>query len=476
MFMRKIFLLSIFVVLLASCNLPVKDPSVAGAFYPADKETLKKNVEGYLGKPSNQSTQDRLLALISPHAGYIFSGQVAAYGYRQLKGRDIDTVILLGPSHYESFKGASVYTEGRFRTPLGDIRVDSRLARDLINKSAGVDFIPKAYDKEHSLEVQLPFLQSVLGDFKIVPVLISMPDNRMFQYLSEKIAEELRRNRKAIVIASTDLSHYHDYQTAVGMDMKMIDAIQKLSPSEPQRLMAGRQAEMCGGWAVLLVIDAVRKAGANQAVLYNYANSGDVTNDKQRVVGYASMGIQKSPFSKDDRKGLLDIARKAITEKVKNGKASGVVFDEPKFKAHGAVFVTIKRNGMLRGCIGHINPVTSLGNSVKQNAVAACSMDRRFPPMKENELGDMELEISVLTPLQPLKDVNDLKVGKHGLYILKDRRAGLLLPQVATDNNWDSQTFLRQVCLKAGLPEDAWRDATLYTFEAEIISEEGHGI
>jgi AmmeMemoRadiSam system protein A len=188
------------------------------------------------------------------------------------------------------------------------------------------------------------------------------------------------------------------------------------------------------------------------------------------------MGIQKSPFSKDDRKGLLDIARNAITEKVINGRASDVHFEEPKFKAYGAVFVTIKRNGMLRGCIGDISPVTSLGNSVKQNAVAACSMDRRFPPMKEHELSDMELEISVLSPFQPLKDVRGLKVGKHGLYIRKGQRAGLLLPQVATDNRWDSQTFLRQVCLKAGLPEDAWRDATIYTFEAEIISEKGHGI
>ena len=474
--MRKIFLLPILVVLLVACNLPVKEPSVAGSFYPEDKETLKENVEEYLKKATNQPTEGRLLALISPHAGYVFSGQVAAHGFRQLKDRDIDTVILLGQSHYESYKGASVYTKGRFRTPLGEVRVDSRLASSLINKSAGVDFIPKAFDKEHSLEVQLPFLQSVLGDFKIVPVLISMPDSKMFQHLSEKISEELRRNKKAIVVASTDLSHYHDYQTAIEMDMKMIDAIQKLSTSEPQKLMAGRQAEMCGGWAVLLSIDSVRKAGANQAVLYNYANSGDVTNDKQRVVGYASMGIFESPLTDEDRKGLLDIARNAITEKVKNGRASDVNLEEPKFKAHGAVFVTIKRNGMLRGCIGHISPITSLGKSVKQNAVAACSMDRRFPPMKEQELVDMELEISVLTPFQPLKDAKDLKVGKHGLYILKDRRAGLLLPQVATDNNWDSQTFLKQVCLKAGLPEDAWQDATLYTFEAEIISEEDHGI
>jgi AmmeMemoRadiSam system protein B/AmmeMemoRadiSam system protein A len=474
--MRKIFLFPIFIVLITACNLPVKEPSVAGAFYSADRETLKKNVGAYLKKAPNQPTEGRLLALISPHAGYVFSGQVAAHGFRQLEGKDIDTVILLGQSHYESYKGASVYTKGRFRTPLGDVRVDSRLASSLINKSAGVDFIKKAYDKEHSLEVQLPFLQSVLGDFKIVPVLISMPDNKMFQHLSEKISEELRKNKKAIVVASTDLSHYHDYQTAVEMDMKIIDAIQKLSLTEPQKLMAGRQAEMCGGWAVLLSIDSVIKAGANQAVLYNYANSGDVSNDKQRVVGYASMGIHKSPLTDKDRKGLLDIARKAITEKVKNGKASKVLLEEPKFKAHGAVFVTIKRNGMLRGCIGHVNSITSLGKSVKQNAVAACSMDRRFPPMKEQELSDMELEISVLSPLQPLGDTRDLKVGKHGLYILKDRRAGLLLPQVATDNNWDSQTFLKQVCLKAGLHENAWKDATLYTFEAEIISEEDHGI
>jgi AmmeMemoRadiSam system protein B/AmmeMemoRadiSam system protein A len=469
------YILTVLIALLAACNSPIKEPSVAGAFYPADRESLKETVEGYLQKASNKPAQGRLLTLISPHAGYVFSGHVAAHGYRQLEGTDIDTVILLGPSHYGGFRGASVYTEGKFRTPLGDIKVDGQLARSLINKEAGVDFVPNAYEKEHSLEVQLPFLQSVLGNFKIVPVLISIPNNKLFQHLSAKISEELTRNKRAVVIASTDLSHFHDYDTAVGMDMKMIDAIQKLTPAEPQRLMATREAEMCGSWAVLLGIDAARKAGANQALLYKYANSGDVTSDRQRVVGYTSIGIYKSPLTESDKEGLLDIARKAITETVKNGRASDVRSEEPKLKAYNAVFVTIKRNGRLRGCIGHINPVTSLSNSVRQNAVAACSKDFRFPPMNEQELKDMELEISVLSQLLPLKDVKNLKVGKHGLYILKDRRAGLLLPQVASDNNWDSKTFLKQVCLKAGLPEDAWRDATLYTFEAEIIKEKRPG-
>ena len=469
------YILPVLIVLLAACNTSVKEPSVAGAFYSADRATLKNTVEDYLQKASDTTVEGRLLALISPHAGYVFSGHVAAHGYRQLKGKDIDTVILLGPSHYGGFRGASVYTEGKFRTPLGDIKVDGRLARSFINKAAGVDFVPEAYEKEHSLEVQLPFLQSVLRDFKIVPVLISMPDNKVFQHLAAKISEELTRNKRAIVVASTDLSHFHDYDTAVGMDMKMIDAIQKLAVAEPQRLMATREAEMCGGYAVLLGIDAVRKAGANQGVLYRYANSGDVTSDRQRVVGYASMGIYKSPLTEGDRKGLLDIARRAIMETVKNGRASEVRPEEPRLKAYGAVFVTIKRNGRLRGCIGHVVPVTSLCNSVRQNAASACSKDFRFPPMNEQELQDMELEISVLSPLLPLKDVKDLKVGKHGLYISKDRRAGLLLPQVASDNKWDSETFLKQICLKAGLPEDAWRDATLYTFEAEIIREKSRG-
>jgi AmmeMemoRadiSam system protein B/AmmeMemoRadiSam system protein A len=445
----------------------VKEPAVAGTFYPADKDSLKKSVEDFLSKAETSPDHGKLIAIISPHAGYIYSGQTAAYGYKQIQGSDIKNVILIGPSHRSAFKGASVYTKGSFRTPLGNVKINERLAEGLLNESADVRFSPEAYEGEHSIEVQLPFLQTVLKDFTIVPVLIGSPSGRTFEHLIQKLTEML--DEKALLIASTDLSHYHDYPTAKEMDGKIISAVQRLSPKDTIELLRSGKSEMCGGVPVIIAMEVARRSGANLGVVFKQANSGDVTGEKDKVVGYASIGLYKSPYTEEEKKELLALARKAITEYVTNGKSPETEVKNQKFKTDGAVFVTIKENGSLRGCIGHIQAIMPLYQSIMRNAVAACSSDPRFPPMKKEELKDMEIEISILSPFMSLKDVKDIQVGKHGLYIIKDNQTGLLLPQVATEFGWNRDEFLEHVCMKAGLPKDAWKDAELYTFTAEIL-------
>ena len=445
----------------------VKEPAVAGTFYPADKDSLKKSVEDFLSKAETSPDHGKLIAIISPHAGYIYSGQTAAYGYKQIQGSDIKNVILIGPSHRSAFKGASVYTKGSFRTPLGNVKINERLAEGLLNESADVRFSPEAYEGEHSIEVQLPFLQTVLKDFTIVPVLIGSPSGRTFEHLIQKLTEML--DEKALLIASTDLSHYHDYPTAKEMDGKIISAVQRLSPKDTIELLRSGKSEMCGGVPVIIAMEVARRSGANLGVVFKQANSGDVTGEKDKVVGYASIGLYKSPYTEEEKKELLALARKAITEYVTNGKSPETEVKNQKFKTDGAVFVTIKENGSLRGCIGHIQAIMPLYQSIMRNAVAACSSDPRFPPMKKEELKDMEIEISILSPFMSLKDVKDIQVGKHGLYIIKDNQTGLLLPQVATEFGWNRDEFLENVCMKAGLPKDAWKDAELYTFTAEIL-------
>jgi AmmeMemoRadiSam system protein B/AmmeMemoRadiSam system protein A len=445
----------------------VKEPAVAGTFYPADKDSLKKSVEDFLSKSETSPDHGKLIAIISPHAGYIYSGQIAAYGYKQIQGSDIKNVILIGPSHSAAFKGASVYTKGSFRTPLGNVKINERLAEGLLNESADVRFSPEAYEGEHSLEVQLPFLQTVLKDFTIVPVLIGSPSGRTFEHLIQRLTEML--DEKTLLIASTDLSHYHDYPTAKEMDSGIISAVQRLSPKDTIELLRSGKSEMCGGVPVIIAMEVARRSGANLGVVFKQANSGDVTGEKDKVVGYASIGLYKSPYTEEEKKELLALARKAVTEYVTNGKSPETEVKNQKFKTDGAVFVTIKENGSLRGCIGHIQAIMPLYQSIMRNAVAACSSDPRFPPMKKEELKDMEIEISILSPFMSLKDVKDIQVGKHGLYIIKDNQTGLLLPQVATEFRWNRDEFLEHVCMKAGLPKDAWKDAELYTFTAEIL-------
>lgn len=451
------------------CKENVKEPSAAGTFYPSDEKTLKEMVDGFLVRAEGQPVEGKLIALISPHAGYQFSGQVAAYAYKHLAEREINTVILIGPTHHKAFNGASVCAEGSMRTPLGNIKVNEKIARSLINEKASVSFNPDAFEKEHSLEVQLPFLQQTLKNFKIVPIVIGSPTNESFEFLTEKLIEILGKDEKTIIIASTDLSHYHDYETAVRMDGKIIDAVERMSSEEVGRYLMAGEGEMCGEYPVILTMAVARGVGATNGLLFKYANSGDVTGEKGRVVGYAAIGLYKSALTKEEKEELLSLAKNTIVNYIMHGKILEVDVKDTRLKANGATFVTIKRNGSLRGCIGNIHPVMPLYKSVISNAVSASSKDPRFPPMNKEELKDMEIEVSILSPLEPLKDIKNIEIGKHGLVLVKGQNSGLFLPQVATEFGWDKNTFLENLSLKAGLPKDAWKSARLYTFTAEII-------
>lgn len=468
-FKTPLFLFFLFVVFLSSCKENIKEPAVAGAFYPSDEKILRETVTDFISRAEKREVKGTVIALISPHAGYQFSGHVAGYSYRHLSEREINTVILIGPSHHRAFKGASVYTKGMMKTPLGNVKIDEGIAKSFINEKADVHFYPDAFEKEHSLEVQLPFLQMVLKDFKIVPILISSPTRESFEFLTDKITETLRKNHKAILIASTDLSHYHDYNTAVMMDRKVIDAIERMSIDDIERLLTSGEGEMCGGYPVIFTMAIARNLEATNGVLYKYANSGDVTYDHGRVVGYAAIGLYRSDFSKDEKDFLLNLARDAIVSHVLHKKVIDIDITNPLLRANMATFVTINRGGHLRGCIGNTQPYLPLYRSVITNAISASTKDPRFPPITPDELKDIEVEISILSPFEPVRDVKEITVGKHGLYLIKGQNSGLLLPQVATEYGWDRNTFLEQVSIKAGLPKDAWKDSKLYIFSAYVI-------
>jgi len=449
----------------------VKEPAVAGAFYPADRSELSRAVDGYLANARSQPASGRLIALIAPHAGYMYSGQVAAYSYRQLGDRAVDTVVLIGASHTSSYGGAAVYAEGGMRTPLGVVKVNQKIARSLLNEQAGVTFARGPFEKEHSLEVQLPFLQRTIKDVAIVPILLGAPTQASISHLADRLTEVMRKNERVIIIASTDLSHYHDSAIAVGKDRKVIDAVERMSVEDLQGLLASNEGEACGGYPVLLTMMVSRNLGATNGVLYRYANSGDITGDKARVVGYAAIGLYKSPLSEQQKQELLTLARKTVVDYVKNKRMPEPDLKDPRLLANGATFVTINRNHQLRGCIGNIQPVMPLYRSVISNAVAASSRDPRFPAMTPGELANMEVEVTVLSPLEPLDDVKNIKIGTHGLYLIKGQQGGVFLPQVPVEQGWDLPAYLEQLCHKAGLPKDAWKDteARLFIFSADII-------
>ena len=247
-----------------------------------------------------------------------------------------------------------------------------------------------------------------------------------------------------------------------------------MSVEDLQRILAGGEGEACGGHAVLLTMLVARNLGATNGVLFRYANSGDVTGDASRVVGYAAMGLYRTSLSEQQRKELLSLARRSVISYVKTGKEPEGQTADPRLAANGATFVTITRNHQLRGCIGNIQPVMPLYRSVIRNAVAASAEDPRFSPMKPEELSDMEVEVTVLSPLEPLNNVKDIVIGTHGLYLVKDGRSGVFLPQVPVEQGWDRTALMENLSLKAGLPPDAWRtrEVAIQAFEAEEFGDE----
>ncbi|MDI6704478.1 MAG: AmmeMemoRadiSam system protein B [bacterium] len=458
----------------------MREPAVAGAFYPGEKGRLSKTIDEFLKEVPKETIPGRLIALISPHAGYAYSGKIATYGYKLLEGLSFTTVVLVGPSHHVYFPGISVYKEGYYKTPLGEIEIDTKLAEAIMEENESIRFYEKAHLQEHSIEVQLPFLQKVLKEFKIVPIIMGDAGEKYCDILSFALSKHIK-DKNILLIASTDLSHYHSYEKAVALDSIARDKVKSLDDKGLIKDLQAGKCELCGGGPTIAVIKAAKELGADACKILKYANSGDVTGDKSRVVGYLSAGIYKKnpPESNEDlseEEGhlLLDIARKTIEGYVKSKKIPEFEIPPGKLHEKRGAFVTLRKRGTLRGCIGRFDPTEPLYQVVIDMSIASATQDVRFLPVREEELEDIDIEISVLSPLKRAKDAQEIEMGKHGVYIKRGIRSGCYLPQVATETGWDRQTFLENLCAtKANLPKDAWRDkeTEIYIFTCQIFEE-----
>lgn len=480
----------------------VRKPAVAGQFYPDDPEQLSTMIDAFLAQ-AEKVTTERLepIALIVPHAGYIFSGQVAAYAFKQIEGVDYEAIVVLGTNHTSpGFDRISVYAEGAFETPLGLVPIDTELAQALIAANERIVFDRAVHRDEHSIEVELPFLQKLYPGHAIVPIIVGEPSPENCEALSEALAKVLA-GKKALIIASSDLSHYPSYDDARRVDMATLAAIQTMDPQQLTETISKYMAEgipqlhtlCCGEGPIRVAMMAAKKLGANQATLLRYANSGDTPfGDWDQVVGYGAVmfwrgersltnfALSPAPnppqelasLSPAEREKLLVIARQTIAQFLETGTVPHFEVSEPNLFQERGAFVTLKKQGKLRGCIGNLIPKRPLYLTVQNVAISAAIHDTRFPPVTREELEEIDIEISVLSPIEPIADVGQIEVGRHGLIIVKGQNQGVLLPQVATEQNWDRDEFLRQICLKAGLPEDAWREgAHLYVFTAEVFGE-----
>ena len=457
----------------------VREAVWAGQFYDADAGRLGAQIDRFLRNvPPQPDVRGEIKALIVPHAGYVYSGQTAAYAYSLVKGKPYDTVVIIGPSHRFGFKGCSIYPKGGFQTPLGTAAVDEALAAELM-KGSGIAFIPEAHDEEHSVEVQVPFVQTVLPGAKIVPIVMGYPETRTVKALAAAL-DSACAGKKVLVIASTDMSHFLTKDKANAADAKTIELIRALKADEIERKMEAGENILCGGSPVAAAILYARKRGQVRAEVLKYADSAEASGDVSGVVGYVSAvlvsgGETAAPsfeLTASEKKELLALARSAVETYVRENRVIESPATNPKFAANKGAFVTLKERGRLRGCIGYIEPVAPLDVTIIQTAIYAAVRDSRFEPVSAAELNRLEYEISVLTPLEEVTNPSLIRVGKHGLVIEKNGRKGLLLPQVPVENDWDREEFLAQACLKAGLPKDAWKKgAKIQSFEAIVFKE-----
>ncbi|MGD0016136.1 MAG: AmmeMemoRadiSam system protein B [Verrucomicrobiia bacterium] len=471
----------------------IREPAVAGLFYPKDQATLSQTLDALLAGATPHMIDGELRALVCPHAGYPYSGPVAATAYRLLSGHDFQTVILLAVSHYAGFAGASVANADVYRTPLGDVLVSPK-ARELASSNpfvlearclvqrpqwsshASHPVPPDGEDTpetwEHSGEVQVPFLQKTLKNFTLVPVVTGEVDpEQMARALIAQVDD------KTLVIASTDLSHYHPYDEARAKDKITTDAIVNL---DIDRMKSSGDA--CGKTPVLALMYLAKQKGW-KATLLDYRNSGDTAGNKDAVVGYAAIAFytpRQQSFTTPERKLLLDLARRTLREVVTNGKQPDVANDAfpAKFTEKKGCFVTLTERGELRGCIGHIVPQEALYKAIMDTAQSAALYDYRFSPVQPGELGKIEIEISVLTVPEPLTFsspddlLNKLQPNRDGVLLQIGRRSATYLPQV-WEQIPDKVHFMDSLAKKAGCAPDAWRspDTKVQIYHVEAFKE-----
>ncbi len=463
----------------------VRLAGVAGNFYPADPRELTRMIDNLLAHNTVPRVPGPLVALVCPHASYAFTGPVAAACFAQLKGRKYTRVIVIAPSHFANFPFASVYDGDAYATPLGNVLVDRDFRAKLAKLSADVKVSDDGHVKvgtfaEHSLEAELPWLQRTLGQFKLVPIIMGTQnyglDRAVGRALARALLTESAESRaQTLILMSSDLSHFHTYDYANNIDRQTLQGIKdwdyfSLSHNFAMWERGVEAWEACGGGPIVAGMIAAEALGATHAEILKYANSGDTTSDKFSVVGYGAVAITRTSvagmnkranftLTESEKRTLIKIAKTSVESVVSNHK---IYWVEPTGfphleEARGA-FVTLKEHGKLRGCIGYTTPMKSLAKTVRDVAGDAALEDSRFTPVTAQELPNLEYEISVMSPLRHVLDIKDIKVGQHGLIVKQGETEGILLPQVPVEQHWDRDTFLKETCLKAGLPAQAWKD------------------
>jgi len=482
MFSKAVFLTQIFVFFFClNCFASIKQPEFGDQFYPAQKEKLSAMIDNLLEKANPTAILEDIFMLISPHAGYGYSGQTAAFGYKLIKNKPYKTVIILGTSHRKLFNGAAVYGQGSFITSLGKIDIDEGFVKKITGQIPEVFVDESVFANEHSVEVELPFLQKVLTGFKIVPVVVGDCSLESCKKIGSLFKEAIGQRKDILLIVATDMYHGYDFEEADRIDKFTLSLIEKMDYEGLYRALRDEKAQACAGFSAVIGLNIAKDKGCQKVEVLNHTNSAIVTGNLTKgewTVGYASCAViypeEKNMLNNLQREELLKIARASIETYLKTGKKLEVSQMDPVLSQKMGAFVTLNKHKELRGCIGNLIGSQPLYLTVRDMAVESAVDDPRFSQVNLSELKDIEIEISVLSPMERVATAEKIELGKHGVLVRKGYQSGVFLPQVATETGWSKEEFLNNLCAhKAGLPADAWKnkDTELYIFSAEVFSE-----
>jgi len=475
-----------------------RHPAVAGQFYPASPNMLQFEVANLLAQATPKLCK-QVRAIICPHAGYIFSGKIAASAFNQIDSEvTYKRIFLIASSHQEYFNSASVYCDGNYIMPYGEEIVDISFGKMLTEEFPDFftsDYIP--HQREHSLEVQLPFLHHTLKTkYQIVPIIIGTDNPNVCRNIAKALKPYLTSEN--LFIISTDFSHYPQYLDAQKVDKITKEAIIANDPEILLNTLADNSKKqiphlstsLCGWTSVLTLLYMTTNNPSLEYRAIEYCNSGDSKQhgDIDRVVGYWSIAAFEKSYGKEDfqisdkedfqisdndKEILLKIAQKAIEGYCINGRKVDLIKSDfsTVLETKCGAFVSLHKNGKLRGCIGRMTGDIPLYKMVQEMAISAAYQDYRFNPVLADEIRDIDIEISVLSPLQKIYNISEIELGKHGIYIEKGNLTGVFLPQVATETGWNKEDFLGHCSRdKAGLGWEGWKIADIYIFTATIFS------
>jgi MEMO1 family protein len=431
----------------------IRPSAYAGQFYPAGKAQLKALIKSFVvkGVPAEEA-----IGLLAPHAGYIYSGPVVGEVLSRVKLPE--TVILLGPNHTGRGLPFSIMTEGTWETPLGKVEIDSELANKLVSGSHYLQNDLDAHAQEHSLEVEVPFLQYFRPDVKIVPIILGSGDGQILREIGLEIAAVIRDLKKDVLIfASSDMNHYESQSVAQKKDRMAIDAILHLDSAELLKRLKQQDSTMCGYGPAVVMITAVKELGAGQVELVKYMTSGDKTGDYNAVVGYAGIIVKKlSP--------LVKLARDTVETYIKQKKVVKPAVLTPEMKGQAGVFICLKKAGDLRGCIGTFEPTQdNIAQEIVANAISSATRDPRFEAVEADELKDLEYTVDVLTTPEEIESEEQLDPKRYGVIVESGFRRGLLLPDLEGVDTIQYQLDVARQ--KAGI--DPGEKVKLYRFEVK---------